>query len=417
MDELQARFRRLDRLDAPDLWNEAVGRATELELAPRRMFNPGMMLIAVMLLLAALAGTIVVGTWLDRTAPSPVQVQFENGWLTAQDGCGGVIGIDPASSESRSLIDGIPGCDWETFIDAPIAWSSDGGSMAYLMGSSEPGEVSTVWLYDAETDEARAVGACPYCYGLDLSPDGSLVATLNHNVLTVMETEGGEFHELDLIGASGTPAFSPDGRQLVVPVSGGQTGVHVVDVAAVMEGTAPERTLVGRITAAWDPTWSPDGQWIAFGREAGLRDHETETAWMGGDGQTTMTIWAIRPDGTGARQLTAADNSQPIQPLTWSPDSSSIAFISSGTDAETIALWSVGIEGGRATKIYESRCCVDDVRRPAWSPDGEWIAFGIHLEGRPDESGTILLRPDGREARVLSPDPLDAVWQPIPREP
>jgi len=71
MDELRGRFRRLDRVSAPDLWHEAVERAAQVEVAPRRTFNPGMALIAIALLLAALAGTIVVGAWLIENCRPP----------------------------------------------------------------------------------------------------------------------------------------------------------------------------------------------------------------------------------------------------------------------------------------------------------------------------------------------------------
>ena len=79
MDDLRGRFRRLDRLATPNLWNEAVGRAAELELARRRTFTPAMGLIAAALLLAALAGTLAVGALLDRQTPDPVNVTYENG--------------------------------------------------------------------------------------------------------------------------------------------------------------------------------------------------------------------------------------------------------------------------------------------------------------------------------------------------
>ena len=103
MNDIQSRFRRLDRLDAPDLWNEAVGRAAEMEMAPRRTFTPGMALIAVALLLAAVAGTIAVGGLLNRQIPQPLNLEHDNGWLTMQGECGAVVGLDPTSFESQNL--------------------------------------------------------------------------------------------------------------------------------------------------------------------------------------------------------------------------------------------------------------------------------------------------------------------------
>lgn len=62
MDELRARFRRIDRLATPDLWPEAVGRAAESETAslPRPMQALTSILVAA-LLLALLVGVVAVG--------------------------------------------------------------------------------------------------------------------------------------------------------------------------------------------------------------------------------------------------------------------------------------------------------------------------------------------------------------------
>ena len=99
MDELRGRFRRLDRVSAPDLWHEAVERAAQVEVAPRPTFNPGLALIAIALLLAALAGTIVVGAWLNRELPAPKIMTYDNGMIVAYAGCGRVVSLDPISLE------------------------------------------------------------------------------------------------------------------------------------------------------------------------------------------------------------------------------------------------------------------------------------------------------------------------------
>jgi Tol biopolymer transport system component len=80
----------------------------------------------------------------------------------------------------------------------------------------------------------------------------------------------------------------------------------------------------------------------------------------------------------------------------------------------TTKLWTVALDGGTPTQLYESACCVAWHRPPAWSPDGQWIALGVDLEDRPSESGVFLVRPDGSEIRRATDMPLQPVWQPIP---
>ena len=77
------------------------------------------------------------------------------------------------------------------------------------------------------------------------------------------------------------------------------------------------------------------------------------------------------------------------------------------------ALWTVGIDGAPPIKIYESSGYLND--RPAWSPDGEWIAFDVGAES-PDESGLLVVRPDGTDAQFVSDQTLIPIWQPIPAD-
>src|SRR5687768_13835660 len=106
MDDLHGRFRRLDRVETPNLWNEAVVRAAELELAPRRAFTPAMGLIAAALLLAALGGTLAVGALLNRTPALPEAVTYDNGMIAAYVGCGRIVSVDPTSLQARELVAG-----------------------------------------------------------------------------------------------------------------------------------------------------------------------------------------------------------------------------------------------------------------------------------------------------------------------
>jgi TolB protein len=414
MDDLQARFRRLDRVNAPDLWNEAVGRAAELELAQRRRFNPGFALIAVALLLAALAGTIAVGALLNREIPQPVNLEYDNGWLTLQDPCGRVIGLDATTFAPQELVAATVDCSSDNSYvwSSGVAWTPDGRWMAYF-GALERGENPGIWLYDARSEETRFVGECRYCYGIDISPDGSLIATAGGGTLAIVEANGGATHTLDLVGVHSVPQFSPDGGALAFTVYGGKTGVHVIDVTDVIEGIVSGPTMIHGIVSAYGATWSPDGDWIAFLREkSNPKSVPNDSTAYSVDRPTSATLWVVRRDGSGARQLSAAVGDVYTTP-TWSPDSTTIAFTTGAGGAMDNALWTVGIDGAPPIKIYESSGYLSD--RPAWSPDGEWIAFDVGAES-PDESGLLVVRPDGTDAQFVSDQTLIPIWQPIPAD-
>lgn len=89
------------------------------------------------------------------------------------------------------------------------------------------------------------------------------------------------------------PAWSPDGSSLVANVAyhGGSAMGGLVLLDPVLRSG---RTLIPQSDSyAFAPTWSPDGQWIAFGRH------------LSSDGvpRTSIGIWAVRPDGTNLVQL------------------------------------------------------------------------------------------------------------------
>ena len=97
-----------------------------------------------------------------------------------------------------------------------------------------------------------------------------------------------------------------------------------------------------------EPTWSPDGHWLAF--TLGFMDE--------GDDE----IYLINVDGSDLQRITYDDYGSNY--LAWSPDGQEIAFT-------TPELYILNLSDGSSRRIGET---LQETGGLAWSPDGEQIA-------------------------------------------
>ena len=102
----------------------------------------------------------------------------------------------------------------------------------------------------------------------------------------------------------------------------------------------------------WEPSWSPDGQHIAFSSK---RDGDFE-------------IYVMEADGSNLRRLT--ENEAWDGGPSWSPDGQHIAF-SAGSD-----IYVMDADGRNQRRLTEN-----GGSDPSWSPDGQHIAFVSDRDG------------------------------------
>lgn len=138
---------------------------------------------------------------------------------------------------------------------------------------------------------------------------------------------------------------------------GNRTGIFVVN----LDGTGfqkvwPKEWETNRPTNASYPTWSPDGQWLAF------------EEWRFEKGYDFRQIVKCRPDGSGYTRLTERDSYKiNIQPA-WSPTTNLIAYVHyPNYYPGGRYLWLMNDDGSskRETKAWGDY--------PRWSPDGKQI--------------------------------------------
>ncbi len=110
------------------------------------------------------------------------------------------------------------------------------------------------------------------------------------------------------------------------------------------------------------PVPSPDGNWIVFP----LRS----TDMAGNKGQTSL--WIVRPDGTGLRQLThpPGSDSDPC----WAPDSSVIYYLSTRSGSSQV--WKVSPDNASTGQITRLPLDLSSLRI---APDGLKLAFSLSV--------------------------------------
>jgi TolB protein len=223
-----------------------------------------------------------------------------------------------------------------------------------------------------------------------LSPSGDRLAMVSGGVLWVMSSDVSGARQI--VSNVLNIAWSPDGKRLAY-VRGSPQELHLIDVDGSNDTVIP-----GAVPGGFEGlAWSPDGGRIAF---EGIRQMEigaTRTVYivnLDGTGLRDIDLPLSGPDARASGEPT------------WSPDGQQLAFhryFRYGDGAVEMKLWVVTLAAGTARRITSGDG--DDVRA-TWSPYGDQITF-LRYNGstadvfvvRPDGTGLrqITNTPDREE--------------------
>ncbi len=160
------------------------------------------------------------------------------------------------------------------------------------------------------------------------------------------------------------PSWSPDGEHIAFASSEARDIVLKPRQIYVMDADGGNRrNLSDNGFDEWGPSWSPDGKRIAFvsDRKANA-NHE---------------IYVMDADGRNQRNL--SNNPSYDQYPSWSPDGKRIAFISNRKgEGENFEIYVMDADGRNQRRRTNNH---HDDRSPSWSPDGKQIAFSARRNG------------------------------------
>ncbi|HEY9282772.1 MAG TPA: di-heme oxidoredictase family protein [Pyrinomonadaceae bacterium] len=149
------------------------------------------------------------------------------------------------------------------------------------------------------------------------------------------------------------PTFSPDGQRVAFSHEG---NIFVMNT----DGTNPNQITIDNTD--FEPAWSPDGTKIAFSRVTG----------------GVAQIFTITPFGTEDTNLSNNALANDRQPA-WSPDGTKIAFQRTPNAINPLGkIWTMNADGSGQAQITLG---LGTDERPSYSPNGANIAFSTNRDG------------------------------------
>lgn len=223
--------------------------------------------------------------------------------------------------------------------DSEPTWSPDGHQIAFVRDTDH---TIQIWVMNADGSSAHlvthsgVVNVDPHW-----SPDGQSILCASaaggkgFGLSVVVPEEGTMRPVLEDQHQDISPSWSPNGKEIVFVSNRGWEGKEIVGTGGIWKVRVGEKepTLLLQEETLWRarPSWSPDGQKIAY------------ISFRSGSNQ----LWLLNAIAGNPLQLTFSKG-EVFEPA-WSPDGQKIAYISDG--GGELTLWTIPSVGGVPSQV------------------------------------------------------------------
>ncbi|MEX2218250.1 MAG: PDZ domain-containing protein [Phycisphaerales bacterium] len=242
------------------------------------------------------------------------------------------------------------------------------GSGRYVVDAAganpTPKQINVTIPGDRPMIRSRQVNAAEFIQGWSISPSGKRIAVEGRGDVWTLPAEQGSPRALTRTSgnAERDPSWSPDGKwiayfgdatgeyELYLTQSDGQGPTHLITT----DGSAPQ-------VYRYNPVWSPDSKRIAFADKTGALYLSTlgEPGEDGGFGKAETTL--VDTDPWSGRMTPS-----------WSSDSAWIAYARDDEDNRQGVIWLYNVATGKKQRVTST--FFDDTS-PTFDRKGDWLFF------------------------------------------